>query len=98
MDKEHTLRKIAALEREPLEELANQLTDDADIKEVLKKMLLQSDAEERLRKRYDRTFNKNHPKHDEYKAALNRFFDMTEQNAKNLLDEADALLNFAKNN
>jgi hypothetical protein len=98
MDKEHTLRKIAALEREPLEELANQLTDDADIKEVFKKMLLQSDAEERLRKRYDRIFNKNHPKHDEYKAALNRFFDITEQNAKNLLDEADALLNFAKNN
>lgn len=78
--------------------LANQLTDDADIKEAFKKMLLQNDDEARLRKRYDKIFNKNHPKHQMYKDALNRFLDMMEQNAKNLLHEADDLLNLVKNN
>ena len=87
-----------AAEMQEADALANQLTNDADIKEAFKKMLLQSDAEERLRKRYDKIFNKNHPKHQMYKAALNRFLDIMEQNAQNLLHEADDLLNFAKNN
>ena len=87
-----------AAEMQEANHLANQLTDDADIKEAFKKMLLQNDDEVRLRKRYDRIFNKNHPKHQMYKDALNRFLDMMEQNARNLLHEADDLLNFVKNN
>jgi hypothetical protein len=72
--------------------LANEVSNDPDIREAFKKMLLQNDDEERLRKRYDRIFNRNHPKHQAYKAALNRFLDIMEQQAKNLLNEADDLL------
>jgi DnaJ-domain-containing protein 1 len=50
----------------------------------------------RLRKRYDRLFNKNHPKHQAYKDALTRFLDIMEQQAKDLLNEADDLLTHAK--
>lgn len=78
--------------------LANQLTDDVDIKAAFKKMLLQNDDAERLRKHYDRIFNKNHSKHQMYKEALSRFLDVTEQNARNLLQEADDLLTFTQNN
>jgi hypothetical protein len=72
--------------------LANEVSNDPDIREAFKKMLLQNDDEERLRKRYDRIFNRNHPKHQAYKAALHRFLDIMEQKAKNLLNEADDLL------
>ena len=87
-----------AAEMQEATALANQLTDDADIREAFKKMLLQTDDEARLRKRYDRIFNKNHPKHQMYKEALSRFLDITEQNARNLLQEADDLWAFVKNN
>lgn len=87
-----------AAEMQEAAALASQLTDDADIKEAFKKMLLQSDDEARLRKRYDRIFNKNHPKHDAYKATLNRFLDIMEQNARDLLHEAGDLLTLVKNN
>ena len=77
--------------------LAAQITDDAEIQEAFKKMLLQSDDEERLRKRYDRIFHKTHPKYETYKKALNAFIDITEQQAKDLLAQADTLLSTVKN-
>ena len=72
--------------------LVSNISNDSDIREAFKKMLLQNDDEERLRKRYDRIFNRNHPKHQAYKAALHRFLDIMEQQAKNLLNEVDDLL------
>jgi hypothetical protein len=78
--------------------IAKQVSDDAEIQEAFQKMLLQSDDEERLRKRYDLIFNKNHPKHQAYKAALNAYIDIVEQHAKDLLKQAESLLNTVKNN
>jgi DnaJ-domain-containing protein 1 len=76
---------------EEAQALASKVSNDPDIRKAFKKMLLQNDEEERLRKRYDRIFNKNHPKHQSYKAALHRFLDIMEQQAKNLLNEVDNL-------
>ena len=77
--------------------LAVQISDDAEIQDAFKKMLLQSDDEERHRKRYDRLFNKNHPKHQAYKMALNTYLSLTEIQAKDLLCQADLLLKAYKN-
>ncbi len=76
--------------------LARQLSDDSEIQDAFKKMLLQNDDEERLRKRYDRLFNKNHPKHEVYKQALNTFYDQTEQKAKDLVVQVETLLSAYK--
>jgi DnaJ-domain-containing protein 1 len=76
---------------EEAQALAREVSNDPEISEAFKKMLLQNDDEERLRKRYDRIFNKNHPKYQSYKAALHRFLDIMEQQAKNLLNEVDNL-------
>lgn len=73
------------------EELAMQVSEDAEIREAFKKMLLQDDDNERLRKRYDRIFNKKHTKHQAYKDALNKFLDIMEQQAKDLLQKAKNL-------
>lgn len=83
-------------EMQETQALVNRISDDTDIQEAFKKMLLQNDKEERLRKRYDRLYNKNHPKHKAYKNALNAYFDIVEQQAKDLLQEANNLLNMAK--
>jgi hypothetical protein len=77
--------------------LASQITDDAEIREAFKKMLLQSADEERLRKRYDRIFHKKHPKYETYKKALNTFLDIIQQQAEDLLVQADSLLHTVKN-
>ena len=76
--------------------LAVQISDDAEIQDAFKKMLLQNDDEQRLRKRYDRLFNKNHPKHQAYKLALNTYLDLTEREAQQLLLQADSLLDLYK--
>ena len=76
--------------------LAGQISSDSEIQDAFKKMLLQNDDEERLRKRYNRLFNKNHPKHEAYKQAINAFYDQTEQKARDLVIEVETLLSAHK--
>ena len=78
--------------------LAEQISSDSEIQDAFKKMLLQNDDEERLRKRYNRLFNKNHPKHEAYKQAINAFYDQTEQKAKELMVELETLSSMYKAN
>ena len=78
--------------------LARHISSDSEIQDAFKKMLLQNDDEVRLRKRYDRFFNKNHPKHEAYKQALSTFYDQTEQKARDLIVQVETLLNTYKAN
>ena len=78
------------------EALAIQVSEDTEIQEAFKKMFLQSDDEERLRNRYDRIFNKKHPKHQAYKTALNRFLDIIEKQALDLVQEVEKLTDIVR--
>lgn len=78
------------------ENLAKQVSADAEIQAIFKKMLLQDDKQEQLRKRYDRIYTKNHPKHQLYQDAIFRFYDILEEQAKNLLNEAKSLQTFVE--
>lgn len=53
--------------------LAKTLSEDEEIQGIIRKMLL-SEVVEGLRKTNDRKYNKKHPKHNEYKTALRRFY------------------------
>jgi hypothetical protein len=71
------------------EMLSNKISDDPEIRAVFKKMLLQKKDEARLRKRYDRIYNKKHPKHEAYKQAISKALDVFIEQAKGLIRSTD---------
>jgi adenylate kinase family enzyme len=82
MTKQDILKCIALLEKQKAENLSKQVSDDAEI---------QDDKQEQLRKRYDRIYTKNHPKYQLYQDAIFKFYDILEEQAKKLLNEALSL-------
>jgi adenylate kinase family enzyme len=91
MTKQDILKCIALLEKQKAENLSKQVSDDAEIQAIFLKMLLQDDKQEQLRKRYDRIYTKNHPKYQLYQDAIFKFYDILEEQAKKLLNEALSL-------
>jgi uncharacterized protein YciU (UPF0263 family) len=74
------------------EMLSHKISDDPELRAVFKKMLLQKKNEAHLRKRYDRIYNKKHPKHKAYKLAIDRALDVFIEQARGLIHSADNLI------
>ena len=70
--------------------LAEQCSEDKEIKEAFKAMLLH-EGEGSIRKLYDDKFHINHPKHQLYKDGVNKFLDILAEQAKGLLGQVKEL-------